>query len=273
VVIIGLIKAYLRVFPKIERDLKIAHVKQTPEYFAKKNLLVPLYGALVFTFLGVLFLLKFEKNILFAILIFIIVYAFGFFFIMQTPRVYILKRKRAVDREVLFAGQYLLVKMQSGVPFFNAIEDASKSYGVAGQFFKEIVDDVNLGTPLEEALEKAARNTPSEGFKKILWQIINALRTGTDTTKALRTILEQITTEQMRQIRAYGKKLNSLAMFYLILAVVIPSLGLTMLSAILSFLPGIRVNWSMLALILTMLAFIQFMFISLFRQIKPTVNI
>ena len=77
---------------------------------------------------------------------------------------------------------------------------------------------------MEEALEKACNTTPSKKFKKILFQINNALKIGVDVSVSLESTLEEISQEQLVEIQRYGKKLNSMTMFYMLLAIVAPSL-------------------------------------------------
>jgi len=205
-------------------------------------------------------------------LLFIFVLVFVFLFMLQTPKVYIRKREREINKEVLFAGRYLLVKLESGTPLFNALIDASKSYGVAGKYFKEIVDGINTGTPIEEALENSRKYSASKNFRLILWQIITSLKTGAEVADSLRKTLSQITQEEIIEIKEYGKKLNSLVMFYMIVACVIPSLGVTMIVIVSSFM-DLDIGMSHLFTVLFFLAIIQFLFISLIKSARPMVNL
>jgi hypothetical protein len=44
----------------------------------------------------------------------------------------------------------------------------------------EIVEKVNLGTTMEDALNEAITLTPSPELRKLMWQVLNAMRTGAD---------------------------------------------------------------------------------------------
>jgi pilus assembly protein TadC len=191
---------------------------------------------------------------------------------MHTPDVYIRKRQKEIEKDVLFAGRFILVKIESGVPFMNALSDAANAKGVGGKYFKEIVDEINLGTPIEKALENAIDLTPSDRFRRVLWQITNSLKTGIDVADTLRGILQQIANEQMIEIKEYGKKLNSMAMFYMLIGIVVPALGVTLFIILASFL-SIQISFRYLLFAAFLLAFMQFMFISLFKSIRPMVDI
>ena len=150
--------------------------------------------------------------------------------------------------------------------------DASKVFGYAGKFFKEIIDEVNTGTPIEDALDHASEYSPSYRFAIIVREINNALKLGVDISETLSLILDDIAYEQLEEIRRFGKKMNAMAMFYMILAVVIPSLGISLAIVIASFI-GIQLSLTYLMFFVFLLIFLQFMFLALFRTIRPAVNV
>jgi len=250
----------------------VAHMRETPKQLVKKAILFSFSVAIAVTFFTFVILEKQMSSFSILPLLFIFVLVFVFLFMLQTPKVYIRKREREINKEVLFAGRYLLVKLESGTPLFNALIDASKSYGVAGKYFKEIVDGINTGTPIEEALENSRKYSASKNFRLILWQIITSLKTGAEVADSLRKTLSQITQEEIIEIKEYGKKLNSLVMFYMIVACVIPSLGVTMIVIVSSFM-DLDIGMSHLFTVLFFLAIIQFLFISLIKSARPMVNL
>ena len=101
-----------------------------------------------------------------------------------------------------------------------------------------------------------------------MWQIMNSLRTGADSSVALESIIEQISREQLIEFKTYERKLNPMIMFYLMIAIILPSLGVTMLSLLSTFL-GIKLSFGGLVGIAIFLAFIQFMFLSIIRSSRP----
>ncbi len=263
-------------FPNLKYKLKGAGIDKKPHVYIKECL----SNALVLSFLmSILFLLMLSKlmkdtaAIIFLLLLFFFIFCFMLFFVLfKKVDVEIQKRAKEIDKDVLFAGRFLLVKLNSGKPLMNSLTDASTSYGVASKYFQEIVREIDLGTPMEEALEKACATTPSTKFRKILFQITNALKIGVDVSVSLEATLEEITQEQLVEIQRYGKKLNSLTMFYMLLAVVAPSLGITLFSVIASMI-SINMNFQTFFVILFFLFLMQIMFISLFRSIRPNLNL
>ncbi len=194
-----------------------------------------------------------------------------FFFFMMTPKNIINKRKRELDKEVLFAGRFLLVKVNAGRPLLNALIEGSESYGVASKYFKEIVDDINLGTPIEQALDNAVKYSPSDKFRKILFQMNTALKVGIDVSIPLSNVIEEITEAQLTEIRRYGKKLNSLALFYMLLAIVMPSVGMAIF-VVVGGLLGLPIDRNLFLVVIAALVLLQMLFISIFKATRLTVN-
>ncbi|MFH1211591.1 MAG: type II secretion system F family protein [Candidatus Woesearchaeota archaeon] len=259
-------------FPELKEELKKANIGLKPVDYVSKNIKSALFLAVLVALLAFFVFSKNGMSFFVLMLVFIALFFLFFMFFMASVKVKILRKAKKIDKEVLFAGRFLLIKLRSGKPLLNSLIDASRSYGVASDFFKEIVRDIELGTPLEKALEKAVDYCPSEKFRRILFQINNALKIGVDVTNFLEAILEDIADEQLIEIQRYGKKLNGITMFYMLLAVVFPSLGMTMF-IILSSMMSINVGIHIYFLIGFFLFVIEFMFISIFRSIRPNVNI
>ncbi len=260
--------------PELRQKLLTAKIDKTPEKYMETVVKTALMGV---TAILILVFLFFSKNHNFALIFFgslfvsgILLYQINF----KVVDIAIIKRGKDIDREVLFAGRFLLIKLNSGQPLINAIVDASKSFGVANKYFKEIVRDIDLGTPLEVAIENAANYSASTRFKKILFNINNAIKIGIDARKSLSSILDEIANEQLIEIQRYGKKLNSLTMFYMLMAIILPSLGMTMAVVIASMLPNLG---SMTGILFWLfgagIVIINIIFINLFRGARPNVNI
>jgi len=259
-------------FPQLKKQLRIAHIKSTPQEFIYKDLKFTVPFSVVFTILFFFILDKADKSLLLLPIGFIVVFIMSFGFAFMKLRGVILQRKKEIDREVLFAGQYLLIKLYSGKPLLNAIIDTSKSYGVASKYLKEIVNDIDTGSSLEDALENAMTYSPSEQFRKILFHINNALKLGIDVTRPLSAVIGEIMAEQSVEITRYGKKLNTLIIFYMLAAVVMPSIGMTIFIVLSSFI-NLNITGVHFIMVLGLITVIQFMFIAIFKSMRPTVNL
>ncbi len=251
--------------------MRKAHIKQRPDLFVKKTIQVAaLFSTAALLLLFFIFEVASISLVLLLLLAPVLLLAF-FFFFMQTPHTIITKRRRELDREVLFAGRFLLVKINAGRPLLNALIEGTQSYGVASKYFKEIVEDINLGTPIEEALDNAVKYSPSEKFRKILFQISTALKVGIDVSTTLTTVLEEITAEQLTEIQRYGKKLNSLVLFYMLLAIVAPSIGMAIF-VVVGGLLGLPIERNLFMVVIMAIVLIQILFITIFKSTRLTVN-
>jgi flagellar protein FlaJ len=258
--------------PLLKKQLKMAKVNKTPREFIKDTLKNAFMMSIGLTVLVFFYIDKNGKPLWYLVPIFLALFYFFYFFSSMQLKAKIIKRRKDIDREVLFAGRYLLVKLNSGQPLINALIDASKSYGVASGYFKEIVRDIELGKPIEQALSDAAEYSPSDKFRKIIFQISNALSIGIDVTEFLDATLNEIADQQIIEITRYGKKLNSITLFYMLFAVVLPSLGLTIFIVVAS-LSNIHVDWSFFIVMLIFLIMLQSMFLIIYKSIRPNINI
>lgn len=259
-------------FPELKHQLRMAKINKTPQEFIKDALTKAAFLSISLTVFVFLISEALNIHLLLLPVIFVVLFYILFYFNIISIKAKIVQRQKQIDRDVLFAGKYLLVKLNGGQPLMNAMIDASRSYGVASVYFKEIVREIELGKSLEQSLDKAIEFNPSEKFKKILFQINNALKIGIDVTKFLESTLNEIAEEQLIEINRYGKKLNSITLFYMLLAVVIPSLGLT-ISIVIVSLAGMDITMGIFFIILFFLALIQVMFVMIYKSIRPNINI
>ncbi len=163
-------------------------------------------------------------------------------FFMYYPRVIVRKNVEMVDRDLVYALKELLVQINSGVPLFDALQSVSRSgHGKVSKEFGLVVKDINSGEPEERALERMAARTDSEFLKRTLWQMITVLKSGASLQGALQGIVENLQEHQNNQIKKYTQEMNLWILLFIIVAVVIPSLGATLL-IILSTLGGVGMS-------------------------------
>jgi pilus assembly protein TadC len=256
----------------LRRKLRVAGVNKTPKEFLsqiKRSAIMVGFAMAVLAF----FLVSKKKLPLILIpAAGIIFFALAYVTLLKTLDTKIHKKAKEIDKDVLFAGRFLLIKLNSGKPLINSLMEASQSYGVANTYFKQIIKNIELGTPLEKALEMASDECPSNKMKRVIFQISSALKIGIDVTQNLEAVLEEIAYEQLIEIQRYGKKLNSLTLFYMLLAVVVPSLGMTMFIVV-AGLVSLDLTATTFFVFAFFLLLIEFVFLSLFKSIRPNVNI
>ena len=257
-------------FPKLKQQMLVARLKKTAEKYVAEVLFNSVMITIVFSLLLFMFFSSTNTGLFYLIPAAPLIFIGSMLFFLNIPFVYIARREREINKNVLFAGRYLLVKIQSGEPLFGSLIGVAKSYGATGEVFNEIVQDIHFGAKIEDAIDKAIKNNPCDNLKKILWEISNSIKTGSDMARSLGAILDGINEEYFTEIEKYGRKINSITLFYMVLAIIVPSLGITMASIIASFI-GIKIPMSILYFVIFIIAFVQFMFISLYKSIRPAV--
>ncbi|MBD3204555.1 hypothetical protein GF327_09770 [Candidatus Woesearchaeota archaeon] len=246
----------------------------TPDEFIKRTLstaFIMTLGILLIIFMFLSSFVSIDTILLILLISFPVLFFILFVYFFQIPTVKINKVKRMINREIIFAGRFLIVELESGVPLYNAIKNVSKNFQVVGAYFQEIVEKVRFGTTLEEAINEAVDQVPSESLRRILWQMSNSISTGSDVVKPLRNVISTLVKEQQIEISEYGRKLNPLAMFYMLIAVVVPSLGITLLTIMTVFL-GLTLSLPILMVIAGLLAFMQFMFVAIINSSRPAID-
>lgn len=260
-----------KIFPEMKEKLKQAGIDLRTEDFVKRTFISSFYvtTGIIVSFFLIFYQFEILRGFLF--LLSPIVFIVFFFYLIKLPDIKISRREKEINKEIVFAGRYLIIELDSGVPLYNAMVNISKNFDLVGSYFKEIMDKVDLGTSMEDALNEAVEFIPSNDIRRILWQIVNSLRTGSDISKSVNVVLEQIVREQSIQVTAYGRKLNPLAMFYMIIAVIFPSLGITFLIIIATFVK-LELSIVVLIFIAIFLSFVQFMFLSYIKFSRPPVD-
>lgn len=250
----------------LKTKLLQAGIQDDAEEYVKKTFLNSVLLSLGITF--ILFLFLISPWVILAMPIFVPMF---YFYFLGYVDVKIEQIKKDIDREIIYAGRFLIIEIESGVPLYDAIYNIEKNYKVIGSYFGDIINKVYLGTSLEDAINETMIMTPSPNLRKILWQMLNSIKTGGDISASLNVVISQIMKEQKISVQEYGKKLNPLAMFYMMIAIIVPSLGVTMIVVLATFM-GLQIGLPFLLIIAGFLAFVQFMFLNIIKSSRPSIS-
>jgi hypothetical protein len=98
---------------------------------------------------------------------------------------------------------------------------------------------------------------------------VNSLKSGADIGNTIKQIVDNLAEEQRVAIKKYGSQLNPLTLMYMIFAVIFPTLGITFLLVLSSFVGiGIDLQLVLIGIILFLVMF-QFMIIGLIKSKRP----
>jgi len=76
---------------------------------------------------------------------------------------------------------------------------------------------------------------PSRYLRKALWQIVNGMNAGADTSNVLQETVKSMIREQKLAITSYGSQLRILSLMYMMIGVIMPALGVTLLIILFTF--------------------------------------
>ncbi len=264
---VSIYRLLARRYPDLQFTLRQARIDETSERYLQRTVMVSVMVGAALSLIAFAFTKSLGVVLAFPVLC---VVAFSYFLNYAKART--LRIRREVSKEVVFAGRFLIVELQSGVPLYDAFANIARNYPSIGVYFQEILRRVDLGTSMEEALNEAVQLAPSNDLRRIFWQVLNSLKTGSEVAVALSNVFDQIVREQQIAVKEYGRKLNPMAMFYMMIAIIVPSLGTIMIIVLSTFL-GIDLNLLFFGIIASLNLIVQLMFMAIIKSQRPPVDI
>jgi len=259
----------LKSFPSLKLDLYQAGIDLRPREYSSLVFLTWLFYFLILTLLT--FLVGMVVGIIDFFLPFVVGIGFSvfvFFYLIRYPKLIAMRRMRVLEADLLNSLQHMLVEIKSGVPFFNSMISISEGYGEVSEEFKRVVKEVNAGKSEIGALEEASKRNPSLYFRRTIWQLTNAIKAGSDVASALEAIVHGLTQEQMLAIKKYGQELSPYTLIYMLIAIIVPTLGITFLIVLSSF-SGIVIPKIIFPIIIMALAIFQYFYMGVIKTKRP----
>lgn len=258
-------------FTGLKKKMELAGMMQSQVQFVERvissTLLITIALLIIF---GILFY-AYDVLLLWLVPLAIVFLVIVFYYLMLYPEAAMLRRKRDLDYEIVFAGRHIVIALKSGMPLFETMVGASSGYGEVSVELKKIVDKIMLGIPTTQAIREVAQNNPSKYFVRMMMQIANSVASGADVGDSLESVLDQISKEQVIQLKEYSQKLTPAVMFYMLFGIIVPSIGVVLAAALLSVVGGgvFGLNSALLIPIFLMIAIIQFLFLGLIESSRP----
>ncbi len=259
--------------PKLEDALTARGVKGTVQDFIKRMMLSAIMmGVLV----GAVIVIVLQKTsialpirIVLGALIAFAVYRMMFGMFLSYPATKGRKSGKNIERDILFAVRDIIISLRSGMPLYNAITSVSTGYGDASAEFKHIVEMVQVGIPLGDAIDRAIADTSSQSFRRVMLQASVSIKSGSDVISALQSAIDQLSQERLIELRRYGQRLNALAMFYMLFGVILPSMGLAVATILTTFISLFTITPQLLYGALVGIFFLQIIFLQIIRSSRP----
>ncbi|MCL4399054.1 type II secretion system F family protein [Candidatus Parvarchaeota archaeon] len=209
-----------------------------------------------------------------AILVLMIFLVPGIYFVyfINYPKLSASKRRAKIDEKVVFAVRELMIKVGSGVPVFNALLDVSNGdYGVVSTEFKKTVEEIQSGERQDAALTNLSKRVPSQSLRRAIDIIVNSMKSGSDMRGTLTLINDMLVKKQQSDMRSYAAELTPMSMGYMLVSVVLPSLGMSVFIIL-----GSLAHFDIVALIYMVPAFLilfQVFFMGMVKSRRPAVGV
>ncbi|MBD3164752.1 hypothetical protein GF323_06140 [Candidatus Woesearchaeota archaeon] len=199
----------------------------------------------------------------------------GFFilfrFFLKSPEVKIIRSRKNIDAEIISAIRFLNLDLKANAPIFDGLNNLTNNFEEIGTYLKDVIVKVKLGSGLKDTLNETVELVPSEDFRAMLWQIINHLESGADIVHPLEILANEIVEKQKIDFKKYGKKLNVLSLFYMIVAIILPTIGFTIITAALIFI-GFEMNLGVILGFWILFSVMQLMFLAISSGNRPVVE-
>ncbi|MFH1399860.1 MAG: type II secretion system F family protein [Candidatus Woesearchaeota archaeon] len=267
----GIGKKIGRFFPTLPKNLKHADMDCSATDFIIAAILSAALISILFAILILVLApaenaLKMSLGYSFAVLFLFVVV------ITQYPSIIAKKIADQIDKHLMFAVKDLLLHTASGTSLYNAIVHVSQSdYGIVSKEFDAVARKIESGRTTDSALEELAETTESVYLKKVIWQIVNTLKSGSNLKEALSSIVNDLTMTQRADIMSYANELNLWSLIYMLFAVAAPTIGITMMIILSSF-TDMGISPASLIMFFMVTLMIQIMIISLIKSRRPVVE-
>ena len=255
--------------PSLKLDLYQAEINIHPKIYASIVALTTFFYFCIMT--PVIFLVSLiagRPDIVLPIAIGSIFSTFVFFYLLRFPKLVAVRRMKKLESDLLNSLEHIMIEIKSGVPLFNALISVTEGYGEISEEFKTIIMEINAGLSMIKAFEKASLRNPSLHFRRSVWQLTNSMKTGSDVAVALESIVKSLTEDQMIGIKRYGQELGPYTLMYMLVAVIMPTLGITFLIILTSF-SGLQIPVVIFPVIIVVLAIFQYFYMGVIKTKRP----
>ncbi|MFH0817070.1 MAG: type II secretion system F family protein, partial [Candidatus Micrarchaeota archaeon] len=192
-------------FPNLKRDLVLCGIEPDTKGFSLKAIYIAVLVSAVILAMLYVFVASVPAPVALLIPLAPFVFAISFLYAMKIPEALMLRRRRRLDADIVFAGRQILIEIRSGIPLFEAVLSATEGYGEVSEELSKIVEKTTVGVSLDVAMREVAEKNPSKAFGRIMSQLASSVRSGSDVALAFESVIEQVAREQEIELKAYGQ--------------------------------------------------------------------
>lgn len=266
------LRSIVKKHPELKLKLKMADLKLSPFQYVYQTVSMTVLSYVAFAIIIFLFTRHDWKILIIGELGFLFFIPLFYKFWLSYVNVQIKKLGRDLDGDLLFVSEYLLVSLESGLPLGNAVENLARIKRPGGRFFKRIFTEFKTGKSFGEALEEGSVFSASYELKTLIKKLSDSMNIGVDLRIILDNFILDSSEKKLIEVKAFATKLNPVVMMYLLMGIVLPSLGVTffMLAVAMMGVSAGLLKYILIFIFLIMFAF-QYFAYSTFKFSKSTI--
>ncbi len=260
-------------FPFLEQDLEMANMKfKDKEYMSMSIFSSIVYFVLISMFMSAFFYkLDVQPALVIGSFFGLFISLYILFQSTVYPKRIISLKIRSIEENIMPMLEDMLVQLSASVPIYEIMVNISKGdYAEISKEFGFAINSINSGENEIDVLDELARKNPSKFFRRAIWQIVNSMKSGTKIEEAIKDTIDSLSEMQTTQIQKYGSSLSGIVVFYMLIAVVVPTLFITffiVLSLFFAMTPFVSII--ILALLYLFVLFFEIMFLGIMRIKRP----
>lgn len=217
----GPVESMTSSFKGLDRDLYRANILMSPDRYVALMLGVALFSGIFGFLLAYLFYMPVDTSLLIGLLGFF----GGFFYMRQYPRMVWKRRVSEVERAMPYALRHMAALLSAGVGVSEAILSVAKAdYGPISEEFELMLRDMRMGSSFEDALMKFDEKMSSENVSRVVKQILRAVKFGGNLSEILYKMAEDFSFEYRMKLMEYVQKINGIAFIYMFMTIVMPTM-------------------------------------------------
>jgi flagellar protein FlaJ len=247
-------------------DLYRANMKIEPEKYVALMIGV---SAIVSIF-AVAFMFLMRMSVIICIMGGLISFVFVFMMAKSQPGRKAKARSVDVNRLLPYALRHMGTQLTSGIGLPESMVSVSRAgYGALSEEFGRMINDMNAGMSMEEALSAMDMRVNSEAMRRGIRQIQRTLRTGGDLSRTLNVLADESAFEMRMKLKDYVQALNMMTMMYMFISSVIPAMLMVVIMISSSGGKGGFSTTTAGVLYLFILPFLLFYFIFMIKRFEP----
>jgi Flp pilus assembly protein TadB len=268
----GVMQQFSKLMPELGESLPILEIEHDEVEYSGAALVNALFAAIV---LGISFYMVSLKvgapesiRAAGSAVTGIAIFLMSFAYLLAFPVWVVRRRADGIEENLLYAVRHIMVQTTAGVSFFEALSSAASGYGPVSSEFRNIVNQVNGGKDLADALEESAAKSASKYYKRIMWHVANSTRSGYNIADILKELVGYLAYEQQIRVKKFGSELNVMSLFYLSTCVILPTMGL-ILTVILSSFAVVSLSPTLLGVFVFVIAIFNLIFLGMVQSRRP----